>query len=530
MYRTVVPFLLFSLIAIFPRWAEAQYLDQIGLTILRATTTNLNGAGVTVGQPEASLSTTSPIWEVNPGNTGHSASLFTWIAGNSPYLTPPNTSSTFPNSLGSESTHADTVGDDFYSISLGVATNVAHVNNYDADTFYNYYIGSTFNHTFTERIVNQSFTFNTNNSTVDQDYDNYAAKHNVLFISGAGFNGGPIYSPATCYNGIGVGVYNNPGSPYGPTPDGRSKPDIVASGYQDSVTSYATPLVSGSAALLMQAGARGDGGGDTTSATDIRTLKALLLNGAVKPPGWTNSPSTPLHYRYGAGVVNVLNSYVQLAVGKHGYVETSSVSSGNAHPPGGASGNLPTLNGWDFNTISSGPTQDEVNHYYFDATNAAGNFTLTATLTWNRQYGQSSINNLNLYLYNCANSNLVACSTSLVDNVEHIFLPKLAPGRYDLQVWKASGLIGADYVSSAETYALAYAFTAPRLNIAAEGVNTVLTWPAYPDRFHVETTTSLISPAWSSSQLPSAAFTNGQHVLVLDPTNTMRFFRLRQTP
>jgi hypothetical protein len=83
----------------------------------------------------------------------------------------------------------------------------------------------------------------------------------------------------------------------------------------------------------MQAALRGDGGSDTNSAADIRTIKSLLLNGAVKPPGWTNFPPQPLDTNYGAGVLNVFNSYKQLAGGKHSYVDSSSVATGGAHPP-----------------------------------------------------------------------------------------------------------------------------------------------------------------------------------------------------
>ena len=206
----------------------------------------------------------------------------------------------------------------------------------------------------------------------------------------------------------------------------------------------------------MQAGLRGDGGGDTNSAADIRTVKALLLNGAVKPADWTNVAPSPLDYRYGAGVLNVFNSYEQLAGGKHGFIVSTTGSTGGAHPPTGAAGTVGVLSGWDFNTNTSGkfPSQfDAVNHYYFNVTNGASNATFTATMTlvWNRQQNQTAINDLNLFLYNCANSNLVACSTSLVDNVEHIFVPKLAPGRYDLQVWKAGG---SGIVSASEIYAL----------------------------------------------------------------------------
>ena len=69
----------------------------------------------------------------------------------------------------------------------------------------------------------------------------------------------------------------------------------------------------------------------------MRTIKALLLNGAVKPQGWaanydcvvnstytsqtltylapSNITATPLDSRYGAGVVNALNPYENLAAG-----------------------------------------------------------------------------------------------------------------------------------------------------------------------------------------------------------------------
>ena len=186
---------------------------------------------------------------------------------------------------------------------------------------------------------------------------------------------------------------------------------------------------------------RGDGGGDTNSAVDIRTLKALLLNGAIKPSGWTNSSSAPLHPRYGAGVLNVFNSYEQLAGGKWSYIVATSVPTNNPHPPTGDIGTIGALSGWDFNTNSSSTNFDGVNHYYFNVTNnlSGATFTATTTLVWNRHRNKTNINNLDLFLYD-ANSNLVACSTSLVDNVEHIYLTNLAQGRYDLQVLKKGGV------------------------------------------------------------------------------------------
>jgi subtilase family protein len=508
---------------------RAQYLDQIGLTVLRAVTTNLDGTGVNVGQAEAS----APDFEVDPNAVGQPTNLFTWIAETIPpepantsdYSPSPLTASTFTNSLGVDFYHADNVGNDFYGIPSGVATNVAHVNNYDAATFYYHY--AYYNNAIAERIVNQSFTFQTNDDSISQIYDNYAAQHGVLFVSGAGFNNNPVWSPATCYNGIGVGVFNNAGSPYGPTADGRSKPDITASGFQDTVDSYSTPLVSGAAALLMQAGLRGDGGSETNSAVDIRTLKALLLNGAVKPADWTNTSSTPLHPRYGAGVLNVFNSYEQLVGGKHGYIVSTSIVTNSPHPPTGDTNTVGALSGWDFNTNSSSASNDGVNHYYFNVTNSSGNaaFTATATLAWNRHQNHTNINNLDLFLYDAISSNLVACSTSLVDNVEHIFVPQLTQGRYDLEVLKKGGAT----VSANETYALAFEFFSMPLSIVQSDTNAALSWPVYPTGFVLESTTNLNSPSvWSTNNLPPPTVTNNQNYILINVTNVNQFFRLRR--
>ena len=496
-------------------------LDTIGVTLLRTETTNVDGAGIRVAQPEAELSTNPPTWEVNPAAAGQPTSLFTYISSD-------GSSTAYTNSLGVESSHADGVAQNFYGISSGVATNVAHVDNYEADYFYNSVIAATFPANINDRVVNQSFIFTdvavSNQESIDSSYDDYAAKFSTLFASGAG-NGGTVSPPATCYNGIGVGVSDGSSS-IGPTPDnGRAKPDIIAPG---GYTSFSTPYVAGAAAVLMQAGLRGDGGNDTNSTADIRTIKSLLLNGAIKPADWTNNSPSPLDARYGAGILNVFNSYEQLAGGKHGYIVSASVSTGGAHPPTGATGTVSTLSGWDFNTNSSSINFDGVNHYYFNVINSPSNtaFTATITLVWNRQQNQTDINNLDLFLYNAANSNLVAASTSVVDNVEHVFIPQLPQGRYDLQVLKNGG---TNAVSKSETYALAFEFFSMPLNIAPSGTNAALTWPVYPTGFVVESATNLISPAvWSTNNISPPIVTNNQNYILIYVTNVNQFFRLRR--
>ena len=180
------------------------------------------------------------------------------------------------------------------------------------------------------------------------------------------------------------------------------------------------------------------------------------------------------------------------------------------------------MSGWDFTSLTSSSTNDVVNHYYLNITNTLGSVALTATLVWNRHTNKTAINDLNLFLYNCANSNLVACSTSLVDNVEHIFVPQLAPGRYDLQVWKAGG----SFVTATETNALAFAFVPVKLNFDRTGTNAVLSWPVYPAGFCVEATTNLATPTWSTNNF-SATLTGSTNILSVPMTNAAQFFRLR---
>lgn len=491
--------------------------------LLLQTVTGLNGSGVRVAQVEADYPSTGD-FEVNPPQAQFAGGSFTYYSSS-------GSSSSFPNSAGSESVHADDVGQYFYGVFWGVATNVVHIDNYDASDFVTEaeFLG---NYTVTlpvsninDPVVNQSFIFSSApvglQTASDTAYDNYAAQYGTLFVSGAG-NGGTVSPPSTSYNGLSVAAYGGSSST-GPTADnGRAKPDLTANADE---TSFSTPQVAGAAVVLIQAGLRGDGGADTNSATRNFTLKALLLNGAVKPPDWTNNSPSPLSPNYGAGRLNVFNSYEELAGGKHGLSIVTTVATGGAHPPAGVAAAVPVLTGWDCNTNTSSSSSDAINHYYFNVTNAQGaaTFLTRATLVWNRHQNQSAINHLNLYLYNMANSNLVALSTSAVDNVQHLWVPRLPAGRYDLQVWKAGG----STVSAAEPYALAYTFAAVPLTVATAAGNVTVSWPVYPaDGFMLASTTNLLSAGAWNTNYPAPSVVQGQNEIVLGTTNTPVFFRL----
>jgi hypothetical protein len=429
--------------------AAASDLDTIGATALRQADPALTGAGVAVIQAEAPLAANT--FEVNPAYVGLSPSTFTYVNIGGSIANSP----TFPNSVGSESSHADVVA----ACLTAVAPGVGSVDNYDANYYYSQIVAggqtpSSVNPALHDaRIVNQSFVFtNTSaaeNLAIDKLYDSYAAQNNVLFVSGAGNGVSPPQPPSTAYNGICVNAISMTPATLGPTSDGRSKPDLTAPGNE---TSYSTADVSGAAALLLQAADRGEGGtGTAANAGDIRMLKALLLNGASKPSGWTHTATAPLDPQYGAGMVDVYESWLELKAGNQ--TVSASAPSNQLQSPV----NLRLSSGWDLGSLPNGST---TNHYFFTSpqTGAASD-TFTATLDWNVSQwdgaGNAVMNNLDLALYDTTTNtpSLVSISDSMVDNVQQVYAAGLAPGHtYDLRVYDSAARVGG----GAETYGLAF--------------------------------------------------------------------------
>lgn len=517
-----------------PLHADTTY-QEIGLTNLQLVAPQLNGAGVSVGQVEATPSSGSSnlSFEAN-SNLAPSAS-FTYVDANGA------SSSSYNATLGSW--HANYVGSVLYG-AHGVAPGVSNVAMYAESYFAQAFpvqqspsVGSS-----VPSVINQSFMYPNASpdlvQTLNTEWDNLAAYTNVLYVTsiGDGETTGTspssyINPPATMYDGIAVGVYSGTvtGNTYsasssssastswvGPTSDGRSKPDLVAPvptfTSLGNYTSYSAPVVSGVAVLMEQA-ARGTNlpgpvgfnssapaissqgaTAYTAAATDIRTVKALMLNGAVKPVDWTNSYSgnngsytynaptthvvTPLDPRYGSGVVNAYNSYENLAGGEHTYSSATSQSIAalptiTSSPTAGFSGsaaeaasatNPATIEGWNLATITTTANNNAVENYDFNLTGASSHsWDLTATLSWNKDYNTTGINHLMLFLLNSAGQN-IAGSTSMVDNVQQININpalginSLMPGQYDLAV---EMLGGSNAISTSDTYALAWNFVDP---------------------------------------------------------------------
>jgi hypothetical protein len=221
-----------------------------------------------------------------------------------------------------------------------------------------------------------------------------------------------------------------PDSAYGP---GRSKPEIVA---PLPSTSAATAFVSSAATMLYES-AVGAG-------VKNEVLKATLLAGATKAefPSWSRTATQPLDDVYGAGELNVYNSFA--------------IQSGGDHPGRTAAPTAPTpLNGWSYHDHRQRPSIGDV-YYNFHVPAGSRLAEMSIALAWNLTVADSdpaestfspvrSLKNLDLQFYNSTGQFLGVLldqSVSSVDNVEHLYLQNLGPGTYTLKV---AGSGGADY-------------------------------------------------------------------------------------
>jgi hypothetical protein len=223
-------------------------------------------------------------------------------------------------------------------------------------------------------------------------------------------------------------------SSQGPTSDGRSKPDIVAPGnclaavedgnYEPtgSWSSFATPVVAGTAGLLIQKASSDPNLRLATSRDGGNcVVKALLLNSATKLPYWHKGRLTkdddhevPLDWLQGAGLVNAFEAYSQLLAGRH------------------TPGDCP-LTGWDLNKLDREETPAK--SYRVNIAEPAGKM-ITATVVWNKNYAdfypfehesrRDCDIRLELWAVDANDPNndyLLDYSDSRTDNVEHIYCP-----------------------------------------------------------------------------------------------------------
>ena len=370
---------------------------------------------------------------------------------------------------GGLSGHATGVGQFYYGSATSFAPGVTSIHSYEANDWFDGVSPNGFLNYGTTGAPNAETQSIQNHSwigTIDHggNGDVQALRRFDYAIQQSGFlgvvalnNGDPGNVPAllgSSYNGVCVGRTDG-GHSYGTnTADGtgRTKPEIVAPA---GATSYSTPMVASAAAMLRQVAA-----GDAAKPV---TMKAILMAGATKSqfPGWSRSATHPLDAVYGAGQLNVYYSHHILAAGQQAASTITTVS----------------RQGWDYGTTNAGSRL-----YFFDVP-AGGTSSLSAILTWNRTISgtfpspSSSLANLTLKLYAASDFTVGAqidSSASTVDNVEHVYEPALAAGRYAIEVT-------ADQPGVA--YGLAW-ISAQTVNIAAT-VSTAAEFGLVPGEFTI---------------------------------------------
>jgi len=286
-------------------------------------------------------------------------------------------------------------------------------------------------------------------------FESLAEHYGLIVVAGIG-NGSdaydPLLYPGAAANTIGVGVVDSvktknlatnlenfslaypQHSSFGPTEDGRCKPDIVAPGnclaadanepgqYKPTGnwSSFSTPLIAGTIGLLVQKAKQEPNLSSAVSPEGGNcVIKAILLNSATKLPYWhkgglqkDDDHFAPLDYIQGAGMLNALGAYKHLVAGRN--------------KPGSAS-----ITGWDNNHLQK--TENTENIYKITLKEPTHKL-ITATIVWNKHYNSSypfdpvpeKDSNLRLELWavepNDPNRDyLLDYSDSRVDNVEHIY-------------------------------------------------------------------------------------------------------------
>ena len=332
--------------------------------------------------------------------------------------------------------------------------------------------------------LNTFGVFSEGTLNIDRMIDYAAAERGVISAVCAGnissaVNGDPtVRSPGGSFNAISVGwtsATNNydqlhSGSSFGPTDDGRIKPDVVAPGHliqtlnddwetqNDFQTwsgcSFATPHVAGMLAQQV------DYGKANGLSTDPMALKATMLNSADKNVFDRNggawqafsaadvagvyTVTSGMDEQLGAGQIDGVNLYHQYSAGEQEAGMVSAI-------------------GWDLDLVSDGETLE----YDFDHELAGGTH-LTATLTWFRDVAYtddgdgtidsgdafiaSALDDLSLSLL--LDGQLVAIANSAVDNVEHLFFELPETGNYRLVVERLNG------IGSSTDFAIAWSATA----------------------------------------------------------------------
>jgi len=461
--------------------AHADYLDDIGYTLLQSELASgtPDGAGVRVSQIEAAVQVGNDLaWMPDPGRPQFSGKTIADETGSTP---------------GVFSGHANGTGNFFYGNTSSIAPGIVNVASYLAEHWLGSgFLRSSFGNAEPQPQPDSSSSRIGNHSWIGRDDDFDVEILSRLdwvidrdeYIQLVGYTGAttqPLLSSA--YNVIAVNrtdaiTTNGSANAGGIYTSGRSTPHLVSPA---TYTSQAVPKTAAAAALLISAAhaspalstdpvetfTTNRNGSTIFNAERTEVIKAALMAGAERQTHNSSSADITdyranpvdrtvngLDRRFGAGQLNIYNSYQIIAAGEQ---NSNQDATGNPGPIGPA--------GFDYDPSFGGSGGSNAQATYVFSTHADA-ARLRASLAWNLaidggsafDFDQTATRyDLDLSLFDITDSGnwvLIEGSGSIADNTENLWLLLDPETDYALQVSAGSGQTVFDW-----DYALAWQIT-----------------------------------------------------------------------
>lgn len=448
---------------------SADFKTDIGYTALQNElgSSTPSGAGVKVAQAEASsvpdTNPNYPVFAPDPSAGTYTGKTFSY---------PGLTCGTPPCIPGQFSGHAMGVADVFYGNTVSIAQGITDIHSYDVNQWLDsLYIqgssGQVLGTTKTDRrIANHSWVGSASTSAdtsgILRIVDRQVERNEYIQVAATSSQ-----LLGNAYNAIAVGLTDGSASGSDALDStyvaGRTRPDIVAPA---AFISTSTPMVASAAAVLVETGHQGGtnlSNGSKTITPDTgaaftvynaersETIKAALMAGADRQTANTGTYGNITDYlssghetanglddRYGAGQVNIYNSYQIIAAGEQ-----------NSLQDGGANNGQIDLWGFDYDEAFGDSAGSNANATYTFTANSNEN--LSATLAWNLEVSNNNamtatLRHFSLSLVDVTNNQVIASSNSLVDNTQNLFWLGLIGGHdYQIQVTSMDGAVNWDY-------------------------------------------------------------------------------------
>lgn len=427
-------------------YASADYKTDIGYSALSGVLGSAmpTGAGVKVTQVEASTVPSTdpnyPVYAPDPTVSTFASKTFAYPGATS-------APTTF-------SGHAQGVGNVFYGNGVSMAAAINDIHSYEVTQWILSFLEPIQQAKTTDRrIANHSWVGQgdtpSDTSTLLRLVDRQVERNEYLQVAATS-----TALLGNAYNVIAVGLSNGTthgsGAIDGIYVAGRTRPDLVAPAAN---LSTATPIVSATAALLVQTGHQAGtswsqgsttitGVGTVYNAERSETIKAALMAGADRQTSNTSGYGDLTDYRsaghqtanglddrYGAGQVNVYNSYYIIAGGEQ-----------NSLQDGGSNNGQIGLRGFDYDSSFGGANGSNTTGTYTFTVGTNTSETLYASLVWNLKVSNTSaltttLHHLGLSLWDITANTLLSSSSSLLDNSQNLFWTGLIGGHsYQLQV------------------------------------------------------------------------------------------------